>query len=228
MVDGFDDKTYERALKHQNELVRVFGYKHNKGKGYAIRYGMARTLGDYVAFIDSGMEVNPNGISMILEHMVWYDADIIVGSKRHPVSKVNYPFTRKIYSWGYYMLIWLLFRVKLRDTQTGLKVYKRKVLEDVLPRMLIKRYAFDIELLAVAHRLGYKKIYEAPVILSYGFDNPRIKKFLFLEPYIRGMLIDTLAVFYRMYILHYYDSTNNRKWIYDKELEMQVNTGEMA
>ena len=59
---------------------------------------MSIAKGDYVAFIDAGMEIDPNGISMILEHMEWYNADIIVGSKRHPASQVNYPLERRIIS----------------------------------------------------------------------------------------------------------------------------------
>ena len=64
---------------------------------------MAKTKGDYIAFIDSGMEIDPNGISLVLEHMEWYSADIIVASKHHPASQVNYPLDRKIISFGAYL-----------------------------------------------------------------------------------------------------------------------------
>ena len=144
VIDGFLDRTLEQAEKVKKDNVKVVGYKTNKGKGYAVRYGMARAKGDYIAFIDSGMEIDPNGISMILEHMVWYGADIIVGSKRHPASKVNYPLIRRVYSWGYFLLVRLLFRLRVTDTQVGLKVFRREVLETVLPRLVIKQYAFDI------------------------------------------------------------------------------------
>src|SRR3989344_7820509 len=178
--DGSPDKTFEEACKFKRPNVFVYRYESNRGKGYAVRYGMARANGDPIVFIDSGMEINANGVSMILEHMQWYDADIVMGSKRHPASKVNQPLIRKIYSWGYHFLIKILFRLRLKDTQTGLKVYKRKVLEDVLPRLLVKRFAFDIELLAVAHHLGYKRIFEAPVEINLDIDSSTFKKFLFL------------------------------------------------
>ena len=226
VVDGFVDSTFKLAKELEKNVIRVFGYKTNRGKGYAVKYGMARALGDYLAFIDAGLEINPNGISMILEHMEWYDADIIVASKRHPVSKVHYPFTRKLYSWGYFTIIKLLFGVKVRDTQTGLKVYRREVLEAVIPRLVIKEYAFDIELLAVSHYLGFRRIYEAPVEVKFDFTTSRIKGFLIFDEFIRRMLHDTFAIFYRMHILKYYHDNNKRKWVYDKELEMQLNTGE--
>jgi glycosyltransferase involved in cell wall biosynthesis len=228
VVDGYSDKTFDEAKKIELSEVTVVGYPTNHGKGYAIRYGMARAVGDYIAFIDSGMDIDPNGISMILEHMQWYNADIIVGSKRHPASKVNYPYWRKIYSWGYHTLVKILFGLSVKDTQTGLKVFRREVLEKVLPRLTVKKFALDIELLSVARHLGFKRIYEAPVSIDMNFNTPsNFGKLLILEPKIRRMLYDTIAVFYRMYFLRYYDDNSNRKWLYDKELQMRVNTGEM-
>ena len=139
VVDGKEDSTYKNAKKISSERIKVIGYKNNHGKGYAVRYGMARAKGNYIAFIDSGMDIDPNGISMIIEHMEWYDADIIVGSKRHPASQVEYPLLRKIYSIGYQIGLKILFGLNIKDTQAGLKVFKRKVLLDVLPVYLFPR-----------------------------------------------------------------------------------------
>ncbi len=229
VIDGSPDKSLEHAKKAAKKNLIVVGYKTNHGKGYAVKYGMVRARGDLIAFIDSGMDINPNSISMVLEHMEWYGADIIVGSKRHSASKVNYTWMRRIYSRGYYFLVKLLFGLRISDTQTGLKVFKREVLENVLPRLLVKAFAFDIELIAVAYYLGYKKIHEAPVELTLDFttlSNFKKNRPLFLDPQIRLMLRDTLAVFYRLKILHYYDDDNRRKWKYSKELQMRINTGE--
>ena len=229
VVDGFVDETFKQAEKVKRKNIKVVGYETNRGKGYAIRYGMARAVGDYIAFIDAGMEIEPNGISMLLEHMEWYNADIMLGSKRHPASKVDYPLIRRIYSFGYHAIVKILFRIPVKDTQVGLKVFKRNVLEAVLPRLVIKQYAFDIELIAVAYHLGFKRIYEAPVSLSMDFGSgTRFTDFFLFSPFIRGMLYDTLGVFYRMFITHYYDDRSRQKWVYDKELDMRVNTGGMS
>ncbi len=224
VVDGMQDKTYENAKKYASPRIRVEGYPTNRGKGYAIRYGMARCKGDLIAFIDSGFDLNPQGITMLLEHMKWYDADIVVGSKRHPVSKVDYPLVRRILSIGYQYVVRLLFHINIRDTQTGLKVFRRRVLEDVLPRLLVKRFAFDIEMLSVARSLGYKRIYEAPIILTYDFRYTSVmnSKIIFT---IFHMFWDTMAVFYRLRILRYYDNRNKRRWIYDPELDFRINIG---
>lgn len=228
VIDGSPDNSYAEAKKIKRPNLQVYKYDINKGKGYAVRYGMARATGDYISFIDSGMDIDPNGISMLLEHMEWYNADIIVASKKHPASRVKYPTMRKVYSFVYYIMVKILFGLNLKDTQTGLKVYKRQVLEKVLPRLLIKKFAFDIEILAVARSLGFPHIYDAPVKIKLDFNNTNFSALLILDKNIQSMIFDTLAVFYRLKILKYYSDESKRKWVYDKELEMRVNTGELG
>ena len=227
VVDGKIDSTFEQASKFARKYpnVKVIGYETNKGKGYAVRFGMAVSSGDIVGFIDAGMDLNPNGLSMLLEHMEWYDADIMVGSKRHPVSKVDYPWQRKILSFGYQILVLILFGLKVRDTQVGMKFFRKKVLEKVLPRLLVKKFAFDIEVLAVANSLGFRRIYEAPVEIKLKFgEGSTITDREFLK-IVMAMLIDTLAVFYRLKILNYYEDFNKRKWRFDPELNFRINVG---
>ena len=223
VVDGRVDKTFEKAKKYRSSKIKVVGYQNNYGKGYAVRYGMARARGNLIAFIDAGMDLDPNGLSMALEHFKWYQADIIIGSKRHPVSQVDYPWQRKVLSWGYQLLVRILFGLKIRDTQVGMKLFRRKVLEDVLPRLLVKKFAFDIEMLAVANRLGYKRIYEAPVRLEWKIERSVLSKSLWRTLF--NMLWDTAAVFYRLKILRYYDDANKRRWRYDEDLNLRVNIG---
>lgn len=208
IVDGMLDNTYRNAVKHQGENVKVYAYPKNLGKGFAVRFGMLKASGDIVGFIDAGMDIHPNGLSMLLEHFEWYNADIIVGSKLHPVSKVHYPLSRKILSMGYRLLVKLFFGLSIRDTQVGMKFYKKKVIENVLPRLLVKRYAFDIEILAVAYRLGYRRIFEAPIELDFKKSSITTTNFWKV---VLHMLWDTFAVFYRLNILHYYDG-KSRKW----------------
>lgn len=223
VIDGDADKSMEEAKKVNSPHVVVTGYKTNHGKGYAVRFGMAKSHGDIIGFIDAGGDIKEEGLSMMLEHFRWYNADIIIGSKRHPVSKVRYPWQRKILSWGYQLLVRVLFGLNIRDSQVGLKLYRRIVLEDVLPRLLVKQFAFDIEILAVAYRLGYTRIYEAPVELIFqGASSITSQSFWRI---VINVLWETLAVFYRLRILHYYDNVNKRKWRFDPELNFRINTG---
>lgn len=200
VVDGNVDNTLKEALKAKSSNINVYGYNINRGKGYAVRFGMKKAKGDLISFLDSGMDISPKSMMMLMAHMDWYDADIIVGSKRHPVSQVNYPFIRKILSLGYYFGVKILFGLKLTDTQSGIKLFKRKVVEKIIPKLLVKTYAMDIEMLAIAKHFGFNRIYEAPIEVMFNRETSRIKwKTIF------WMLWDTLAVFYRLKILHYYD-----------------------
>lgn len=203
VVDGRVDKTYENAKKVKSPKITVTGYENNHGKGYAIRYGMGRSKGNIVGFIDSGMDLNPNGLSLLLEHFEWNNADIIIGSKRHPLSKVNYPLNRKIISFFSQIFIRTLFGLNVRDTQVGMKFFKREVIKDILPRLLVKKFAFDIEMLAVAYNLGYRRIFEAPIELNFNFAESIVSKNLLKE--ILRTFWDSLAIYYRLRIIHYYD-----------------------
>jgi glycosyltransferase involved in cell wall biosynthesis len=208
VVDGIVDKTFDKAQKLSSTKIKIYSYKENNGKGYAVKYGMLKAKGNIIGFLDAGMDINPSGLRMLLGHMEWYNADIIVGSKMHPVSQVNYPFYRKILTWGYRLLTATLFGFKVKDTQVGLKFFKKEVVQDVLPRLVVKKFAFDIEILAVAHALGYNRIYEAPVEIK--FKNGTINSTNFWK-IILWMMLDTLAVFYRLRIIKYYTNPKLNK-----------------
>jgi glycosyltransferase involved in cell wall biosynthesis len=210
VVDGTPDKTDANARKARSSKIKVLSYKENRGKGYAVRFGMKRAKGDLISFLDAGMDISPKGIMMLMAHMDWYNADVIVGSKRHPVSRVNYPPLRHVLSIGYHLGAKLLFGLPLRDTQSGIKIFKRKVVEKILPRLLVKRYAMDIEMLAVARYLGFERIFEAPIEVEFDKRSSRIN-----WQTIFRMAWDTAAVFYRLKILHYYDDKNRKNWARD-------------
>ena len=99
VIDGDEDGSKEEAKRVRSKNVSVVGYATNHGKGYAVRYGMAKSHGSIIGFLDAGGDIRAEGLSMMLEHFRWYNADIIVGSKRHPVSKVRYPLYRRMLSW---------------------------------------------------------------------------------------------------------------------------------
>lgn len=227
VVDGGIDRTLQEAQKvaRARRNIKVVGYEKNRGKGHAVRYGMARSKGDIVAFIDAGMDLDKNSFAMALQHMEWYNADIVVGSKRHPASKVEYPWQRRILSMGYQLLVRLLFGLNIRDTQVGLKLFKRQVLEKTLPRLMVKHFAFDIEMLAVANSLGFNRIYESPVQIKMEFGGASVITSKGFLKQITLMMLDTLAVFYRLKIVGHYSDKNMHKWVYDPELNFRVNVG---
>ena len=208
VVDGELDNSKSEAEKVNSPKIKVYSYKENRGKGYAVRYGMKQAKGSLISFLDAGMDISPKGIMMLMAHMDWYNADIIVGSKKHPVSRVNYPFLRKILSFGYHLGVKVLFNLPLTDTQSGIKIFRREVVEKILPRLLVKTYAMDIEFLAVAKYLGFNRIFEGPIEVSFNESTSRIKWSTIFK-----MAWDTAAVFYRLRILHYYDDKNRKNWL---------------
>lgn len=224
VIDGKIDNSEKQIKKIMDKRVRVVGYKTNHGKGYAVRYGFAHAEGDIIGFMDGGGDLSAKALLPMLAQFDFQNADAVIGSKRHQDSKVKYPLYRRILSWGYQQLIHLLFGINIRDTQVGMKIYKRTLLEEVLPRLLVKKFAFDIEILAVAHHLGFKKIYEAPIELNFpkAVSSITLKKILSI---VFNMVKDTLAVYYRLYILRYYDNASKRKWRFDPELNFRINTG---
>ena len=200
--DGSPDRTYLEALKFvapDPSRVRVVRYDENLGKGNALMCGTWFARGEYVVFLDADMDLHPSQLPMFFEILERTGADAVIGSKRHPDSQVDYPFVRRVYSIAYYSLIRLMFGLPVKDSQTGLKVFRAEVLQRVLPRILVKRFAFDIEVLANAHRLGYR-IVDGPVRLEFKRKIGRIK----LKD-VLNILTDTLAIYYRMHILCYYD-----------------------
>lgn len=200
VVDGSPDSTAKEAKRHKSKKVHVYEYETNHGKGYALKYGTQKAKGDIITFTDAGGDFDPKQFDKCVKLMEIFDADFVIGSKRHPASKVNYPLTRKIYSWGYHTFVKLLFGLNITDTQTGLKFLKKKVAKDVMPMLLVKQYAFDLEMLVIAYQLGYRRIFEAPVEMRFnlaGIGAANVGA-------IKNMFIDTLAVFYRAKVLNFY------------------------
>ncbi len=212
--DGSLDETYQEVKRAQAEISNIVLARvgRNVGKGHAIKHGFDFAHGDIVVFLDADLDLHPQQITSLFDALVENNADVVIGSKRHPQSQLDYPWYRKVMSNVYYYLVRLLFGLPVRDTQTGIKMFRREVLEQVLPKLLVKKYAFDLELLVNAHHLKFK-IVEAPISLNfqgkYGHINARV---------IYKTFMDTLAVFYRLRILRYYDKNEEAREVTAKTL----------
>jgi glycosyltransferase involved in cell wall biosynthesis len=196
--DGNTDATVREARRLKSPAIRVFHYPMNIGKGFALSLGVDQSIGALVTFIDADMELDPANIKGFIELMERGRCDAVIGSKRHPLSKVDYPKFRRLQSAIYQVLVRVLFNLNVRDTQTGLKLFRRQVLADAVPLLAIKRFAFDLELLVVARQLGYRNVCEAPITLNYQFQST-----VNIGSAWR-VLWDTAAIFYRLRILRYY------------------------
>jgi len=200
--DGSRDNTYNEAQRASRSFKNITAVqnKENYGKGRALKKGFRYTKGEYVVFLDSDMDLHPVQIETFFDIMRLDNADVVIGSKRHPNSKLEYPAHRRVVSAVYFFFVKILFGMPIRDTQTGLKLFKRQVLERVFPKILVKKFAYDLELLVLAHHFGYR-IAEAPVVIK--FQRGQWSRIGFRA--ILDTWLDTAAIWYRMYILRYYD-----------------------
>lgn len=197
--DGSSDRSEERVVEADPELARVIHYDRNLGKGYAVRTGVLAARGRFVSFVDADLDLDPAALAGYLRLAESESLDVVIGSKRHPDSHVHYPRSRRAGSWLYQQLVRLLFQLDVRDTQVGLKLFRREVAQEVMPLLLVKQFAFDLEFLAVANALGFRRIREQAVTLQYRFTGSGVR-----SPAVLLALVDTAAIFYRLRILRYY------------------------
>ena len=199
--DGSSDNTSTCLMKEieKDRHITLCSYEKNMGKGYAIRYGIRRSHGEIVIFIDGDLDVSPDAICEYIKAL--NDCDLVIASKRHPLSKIRMSATRKILSKLFNFLVRSLTGIRLSDTQTGLKVGDGNVLRDIFSVMRVNSYAFDVEFLTASTLLGLR-IKEMPVELS--IEN----KFRLTQ--ILQMLIDLLAIAYRFKIRREFESLKVR------------------
>lgn len=193
--DGSLDGTRTKATNcaNNNSHIKVVSYKRNLGKGHAIKTGFRYARSDAVIFMDSDLDINPEHITRYVEALK--HGDIVIASKWHPQSSVEIPLMRRFLSHSFNVLVKLLTGIKVKDTQTGLKAVRRKRLESIFSKLAVKRYAFDVELLAVANLHSFK-IVELPVnIRMRGLFNPAE---------IWRMFVDLLGITYRLRIIKCY------------------------
>jgi len=178
--DGSNEETNQALRSIQDNNIEVIFNDRNEGKGAVLKKGFSKTNNDFVIFIDGGMEIHPKEIRIFLGLMFLYNADIVIGSKRHPQSKVFYPWYRKILSFIFQKIVHLMFKIDVTDTQVGLKMFRGNLIQKIYPLMKSNSYGVDLEILGLAKKFGYEQILEAPVRLDYFLKNKRsfVKEFL--------------------------------------------------
>lgn len=202
--DASRDQTLREAVRSKKfngntHRIKIFSYDLNQGKGFALYYGFKKSAGEIIVFSDADLDLPATNLPVALDYFTKASVDIVIGSKRHQLSEVAYPLSRRIISKTYQLIIKTLFKLDVSDTQVGLKVFRRAVLAEIFPRIVVKKFAFDLELLVVSKMLGFTKIVECPVILNYNFSSTiRFESIL-------KIIHDTCAIFYRKNFLKYYD-----------------------
>ncbi len=193
--DGSKDDTRNivQSISSADMTFRLISYSTNMGKGYAIRQGVLHSRGKYVMFLDGDGDISAEVLSKYVERMT--TADIVIGSKYHPLSVISVPASRKFFSKCFHLFVKVMLGVKVSDTQVGLKAGNGDAFRRIFQRVMVKRYAFDAEMIAVADILCLR-IVELPV-------NIELEK-SFKKKEIVKMAIDVLGVAFRLKVIRWY------------------------
>ncbi len=165
--DGSKDRTVEIAknLAPKIKNLTVTGYEQNRGKGFAVRFGMLEAKGDYRLFTDAD---NSTSIDQIEKMWPEFEKgfDIVIGSRDVKGAVLNppQPWIRQIIlGEGFKLYRKIIIDLwGIEDTQCGFKCFKKSAAENIFPKCKIDRFAFDPEILIIGKSLG-EKIKEIPV-----------------------------------------------------------------
>jgi glycosyltransferase involved in cell wall biosynthesis len=160
--DGSKDGTREllKSLEGKGG-IRVFYHERNQGKGAALRTGIRQVRGDIVLFQDADQEYDPSDIPHLVKPILDGKADVVLGSRLlgNPTwqSSLNYLANRVLTLFSN-----LLSNVRLTDMETGYKVFRREVLQDMVGALKENRFGIEPELIAKIARRGHR-IKEVPI-----------------------------------------------------------------
>lgn len=162
--DGSTDETVEKI-----KVFKLISYKINRGKGYAVRKGVAAAQGKYILFMDADLSTPPQELEKLLPFT--NDFSVIIGSRylNNTSIKIKQPFFRRVLSRSANLLIKIMLGLDFYDTQCGFKLFENSAAKAIFSRATINRWGFDIEILAIAKRLGYNV---REVAVDW-FDDPR-------------------------------------------------------
>jgi dolichyl-phosphate beta-glucosyltransferase len=169
--NGSTDKTFEVAQKfaEQYKNLRVI-HTEERGKGGAVQRGVREAGGEYVFICDADLSMPVEEISKFIPPAL-KDFDIAIGSREAPGAvRYNEPYYRHLTGRVFNMLIRLMVLPNLQDTQCGFKCLRAEVARDIFPFQTLTGWAFDVELLYIAHHHGYR-ILEIPIDWYFNADS---------------------------------------------------------
>lgn len=167
VVEGSTDGTLEIAagLAAQQAHFQVIDNGPQRGKGHAVRSGMLRAQGEIVFYMDADLSVPLAEVPGFLRYFEEApEVDVLVGNRQHAGSRITRRQSPLRESMGkvFNRILQSLTLVSLRDTQCGFKAFRRTACQEIFRRQTIDGFAFDVEVLLLAGRLGFK-IEDRPV-----------------------------------------------------------------
>ena len=179
------------AFTKENKIsnFRQINYTPNRGKGYAVKTGILAATGDLVLMSDTDLSTPLEDFST-LKAVIDIGADIACGSRAAAGAHIGVkpPLRRRILSRVFNLLVWVAGAYGIRDTQCGFKLFRTEVAKRIFETLRTERFAFDVEMIAKAQKLGYKLV-EVPVNWNYS-DNSTVR----LMSSGSRMLLDILRI----------------------------------
>jgi len=164
--DGSTDDTAEVVERFTGMIpnLRVAGYGENRGKGEAVKFGMLEATGRYRLFMDADNSTSIDHFDKMIPHFE-NGYDVVIGSRAHKQSKLTPPqsILRRLLGKGGNLIIQALVLPGIWDTQCGFKCFTDTAAERIFPLQKITGWGFDVEILSLAKRLGFK-IKQIPVV----------------------------------------------------------------
>jgi glycosyltransferase involved in cell wall biosynthesis len=169
--DGSNDRTAELVTAKASETalsIRLIQLPHNRGKGAALRAGVATAVGDYVASVDADLSATPSAIPRALD-IIAIGADVVIGTRISPEGvdfRRTQPRIRQISGHIFVLLRRLIVGLPYADTQCPFKIFTNEAAQLVYPDVQTDGWSFDVELLARArkHKLT---IVELPILWGH-------------------------------------------------------------
>lgn len=159
VCNGCTDNTPQIAQVFSQRFpqIKVANYRERIGKGGAIREGFRIADGDIIAFVDADGAIRPDEIWRLIQ-MVSQNGDGAIGSRRAPGAQIltGKPLHWRLASRCFNLLVRMLFQLPFRDTQCGVKVFRRQVVQSIVDDLIINGMTSDVELLWRARKHGYK------------------------------------------------------------------------
>lgn len=164
--DGSSDATagLVTSFYNANPSIRLLQNGWNRGKGFSVRSGFLHARGEYLLFSDADLSTPIQEIEKLLAAL-HEPCEIAIASRALPGSsiEVHQPRYRENMGRLFNVLVQALVVPSIRDTQCGFKCFARRAALDICQRMTLDRFGFDVEMLYLAHRLGYR-VREVPVV----------------------------------------------------------------
>ena len=161
IVEKSSDRTVElsRVAAENDPMIRIIDNHVQRGKGYAVRCGMIQATGEYIFFMDADLSTPLVEVLKFLAHFSDQpETSVIAGSRAMAKSQVlkKQTWVRRNLGRGFNQFVQVLGVPGISDTQCGFKAFRTKAAHEIFARQKLDGFAFDVEVLILANRLGFK------------------------------------------------------------------------